>query len=93
VFELHYACMGRGRPQSVSDDRLLIELLIHPDRGVFTSELADELGVVNQTIRDRMKDLQNDGLICTTELKGGNLYRLSEDGNDYLKDLLRSDYQ
>lgn len=84
--------MPRGRPQAVDDDRLLIELLIHPDRAVFTPEVADAVDVTNQTIRERMSELEQEGLVEIREVSGGNLYRLSEDGMAYLRELLRSDY-
>lgn len=84
--------MPRGRPQSVDDDRLLIELLIHPDRAVFTPEIATAVDVTNQTIRERMDQLESEGLVEIQELSGNNLYRLSEDGMAYLRELLRSDY-
>jgi len=84
--------MGRGRPQAVSDERLLIELLIYPDRGVFTSELADHLDVSNQTIRDRMRELEDRGHVEISELDAGNLYRLNSDGMAYVRQLLREQF-
>jgi len=84
--------MGRGRPEIVSDERLLIELLIYPDRGVFTSELADQLNVSNQTIRDRMRDLKDQGYVEISELDAGNLYRLNADGMAYVRKLLRDQF-
>jgi predicted ArsR family transcriptional regulator len=85
--------MARGRPESIGDDRLLIELLIHTDRAVFTSELADELDVTNQTIRDRMESLSDEEKVVIDEIGSGNLYRLSGDGKAYLRELLRSEFQ
>jgi predicted transcriptional regulator len=84
--------MGRGRPRAVSDDRVLIELLLYHDRAVFTSEVADVCNVTPQTIRERMSDLADDGYVDITELDSGNLYRLTENGYDYLRELLREDY-
>jgi len=85
--------MARGRPESIGDDRLLIELLIHTDRAVFTSELADELDVTNQTVRDRMESLSDEGKVVIEDIGSGNLYRLSGDGTAYLRNLLRSEFQ
>jgi predicted ArsR family transcriptional regulator len=85
--------MARGRPESFGDDRLLIELLIHMDRALFTSELADELDVTNQTIRERMDSLSDEGKVVINEMGSGNLYRLSDDGKAYLRELLRSEFQ
>ena len=85
--------MTRGRPESVSDDRLLLELLIYPDRAVFTSELSDELDVTNQTVRERMEELHDEGKVSIDSVGNGNLYRLTDEGKQYIRGLLRSDYQ
>ena len=85
--------MARGRPESIGDDRLLIELLIHTDRAVFTSEVADQLDVTNQTIRERMESLSDEGKVVIEEVGSGNLYRLSGDGKAYLRELLRSEFK
>jgi predicted ArsR family transcriptional regulator len=83
--------MGRGRPPTISDDRLLIELLLHSDRRVFSGELAAEVPVSNQTVRDRMAELETEGYINIDRLDGGNLYSLSDDGIERLRDLLREE--
>ena len=83
--------MGRGRPAKVSDDRFLIELLVRPDRAVFTSEIAKDLPVEAQTVRERMRGLEEDGLVEVQELDGGNLYRLTDSGIEHISTLLRSE--
>lgn len=90
---VEWYCMTRGRPRSVSDERLLVELLIHPDRAVFTTELADIIDVENQTIRDRMKNLEQEGYVKIDDVSGVKLYRLTEEGMTYLRELLRSEFQ
>jgi len=73
--------MGRGRPPSVSDERLLIELLLRPGRGVLSSEVVESVDVTNQTVRTRMADLEAEGLVEVSEPTAGRLlYRLSEEG-------------
>jgi len=84
--------MTRGRPSKVSDERLLIELLVHPDRAVFTSQISDELPVSSQTVRDRMNSLANESLVEIEELDGGNLYRLTDQGLCHIATLLRDQY-
>jgi predicted ArsR family transcriptional regulator len=81
--------MGRGRPQAVSDERLLLEILLIPDRGTFASELANEMPVGKQTVRDRMRELEEEGAVEIKALDGGNLYRLSDDGLDRMAAELR----
>jgi Mn-dependent DtxR family transcriptional regulator len=83
--------MGRGRPPTITDDRLLVEILLHSDRRVFSSELAGELPVSNQTVRDRMAELETEGYVNIERLDGGNLYLLSDDGVERLTTLLREE--
>jgi len=90
---LNLIYMGRGRPSKVSDERLLIELLLHPDRAVFTSQISDKLPVSSQTVRDRMDTLAEQSWVEIEELDGGNLYRLTDDGLCHVATLLRDQYQ
>lgn len=85
--------MGRGRTPTVSDDRLLVELLLHQDRRVMAGELAEQVGVTGQTIRTRMEDLEDDGLVTRERASNRNLYRLTKDGRVFLKTLLRDRYE
>ena len=85
--------MARGRTPTVSNDRLLVELLLHQDRRVMAGELAEQVGVTGQTIRTRMEDLEDDGLVTRERISNRNLYRLTDDGRTSLKTLLRDRYK
>jgi Mn-dependent DtxR family transcriptional regulator len=84
--------MVRGRDKKAGDERYLIELLIHPNRGVFTSELAESLNVSDQTVRNRMRELAEKDYVKVEDLDAGNLYQLDDDGLEYLRDLLRDHF-
>lgn len=84
--------MGRGRPSEVSDERLLIELLLYPDRAILTSQLKENLPVTAQTVRQRMRELERSGYVEIEEMDGGNLYRITMEGLVYISKRLRSDY-
>lgn len=85
--------MARGRTPSVSDERLLIEILIHQDRMVMAGEIAEAVDVTNQTIRERMVDLEDQDRVEREQVSNRNLYRLTEDGQDYLTSILRKRYE
>lgn len=84
--------MGRGRPSKITDTRLLIELLLYPDRGVFTSEIAKSVDVSPQTVRERMRSLEDDGLVDIQDLDAGSLYRLTDDGVEHISTVLRDEF-
>jgi len=85
--------MGKRRTPMVSDERLLIELLFHQDRKVMAGEIAEAVDVTNQTIRERMVDLEDQDRVEREQVSNRNLYRLTEDGQDYLTSILRKRYE
>ena len=85
--------MARGRTPSVSDERLLIEILIHQDRMVMAGEIADQVDVTNQTIRDRMVELEDQGRVEHERVSNRYLYRLTDDGLSSLRTSLRDHYK
>ena len=85
--------MGRGRTPAVSDERLLIEILLHQDQMVMAGEIAEAVDVTNQTIRERMVDLEGQDRVEPEQVSNRNLYRLTEDGQDYLTSILRERYE
>jgi len=85
--------MARGRTPAVSDERLLIEILLHQDRMVIAGEIADQVDVTNQTIRDRMTELENQGRVEHERVSNRYLYGLTDDGLSSLKTLLWDHYE
>jgi predicted ArsR family transcriptional regulator len=81
--------MARGRNKKVSDERLLLELLLHEDRAAYSAELSQNVELGKQSIRDRMNALAAGGKVDKTELEGLNVYRLSETGKAELQQSLR----
>jgi predicted ArsR family transcriptional regulator len=81
--------MGRGRKPTVSDDRLLLEILLQPDRAVYSGEVADNVDIGQEAVRKRFRSLEEDGLVEVTELESHNIYRITEDGYEQLAKSLR----
>lgn len=81
--------MGRGRNPSVTDSRLLLELLLARDRAVFVAELADQVPLTQERVRQLMTDLESRGLVEQNMVSNRNLYRLSDAGLDLLAEDLR----
>jgi len=83
--------MTRGRDPSVSRTRVLVELLLHPDRAIYTGEVAEQLLVGTERTRQLLGDLEADGLIAITDVRGRNVHRLTDDGLDNLRSELREE--
>jgi predicted ArsR family transcriptional regulator len=81
--------MARGRKPSTSETRVLLELLLTPNRAVFTGEIADELPIDTERVRQIMSDLDDAGYVETKKVSGRNLYRLTDKGHEKLAEELR----
>jgi len=81
--------MTRGRDPSVSQTRVLLELLLHPDRAVYTGEVAEYLPVGTERTRQLLAELAADGLIDITDVRGRNVHRLTDAGLNHLRSELR----
>lgn len=84
--------MGRGRKRKVSDDRLLLELLLH-DGPAFASDIEPHVDLGQQQIRDRLNELADGELIGKREAAGRNLYELTVAGWDEISSRLRAEIQ
>lgn len=81
--------MTRGRTPAVTRERILLEILLEPDRAVFPSEIAANVDVGAERVRQLCRDLSDDGLISVEQLPNGNIYRLTDAGLERLAPLLR----
>ena len=84
--------MGRGRKSSVSENRVLLEILLNRDRAVFASEIAEELPVGKERVRQILKTAVAEDRVQKESVSGRNLYRLSDNGFDDLAAALRSQF-
>jgi predicted ArsR family transcriptional regulator len=84
--------MGRGRKSSVSENRVLLEILLNRDRAVFASEIAEELPVGKERVRQILKTAAAEDRVQKESVSGRNLYRLSDDGFDHLAAALRAQF-
>jgi predicted transcriptional regulator len=72
----------RGRKPTVDDRTLLIHIAVTPDPFVSTSELADFYGMSTQGMGQRLRDLEDRGLIRSKKAGSGNAWFLSRDGQE-----------
>ena len=84
--------MGRGRNPSAPETRVMLEIFaISRDRPAFTNELAEELPIDNERVRQILKELTEDrGWVEKNKVSGRNLYVLTEEGYEHLMEELRA---
>lgn len=84
--------MGRGRKASASDERILLELSLHPDRAVFTAEIAEQLPIDKERVRQKMEEFsEKQGWVQIDDVSGRNLYRMTSEGHEHLSTVLRDE--
>lgn len=82
--------MGRGRTPSTSETRIMLEVLLVPDRAVFISEIAENVEIGKERVRQICKnDLEPAGLIEVKKVSNRNLIRLTDSGHEQLAEQLR----
>lgn len=85
--------MARGRTPTVSRTQILLEILLNRDRAVFAGEIAAELPVTDERVRQLLDDLQADGYVTMSKVSSRNIYRLTRAGHDHLATELRAAVQ
>jgi Mn-dependent DtxR family transcriptional regulator len=69
----------------------MLEIFAIRDRPAFTKELAEELPIDKERVRQILKKLNEErGWVEKNKLSGRNLYRLTEDGQNHLMKELRA---
>lgn len=81
--------MARGRKSAASDERVLLELLLYTDRAAFGPELAENLPVGDERVRQILSELEEDGFVDISKVGGSNVYRLTDAGFEHLTKYLR----
>lgn len=85
--------MPRGRTPSVSNTQILLEILLNRDRAVFADEIATELPVTSERVRQLLEELEDDGHVNISKVSSRNIYRLTRTGHDHLAGELRTAIQ
>lgn len=85
--------MPRGRTPTVTDTQILLEILLNRDRAVFADEIATELPVTSERIRQLLDELEDNGYVTISKVSSRNIYRLTAPGHDHLASELRSAVQ
>jgi len=81
--------MGRGDSKKVSDDRILLEMLINPDPGVYASEIAEQIELTRVGVDTRLKELEDENFVHRKEASNRNLWWLTPEGGERVKDAAR----
>jgi predicted transcriptional regulator len=81
--------MTRGRERSVSDVRMLLEIMLQRDRPLFSSDLED-IDLSRERCRQILRELDDEGLVTSETVGSSNLYYITDDGFQVLADELRA---
>jgi predicted transcriptional regulator len=81
--------MGRGRTPQTSKLQVLLEILLVRDRAVFGSEIAENVDVGKERVRQLCASLAEQGYVKINEVSGRKVYRLTDEGYAYLAAELR----
>jgi predicted ArsR family transcriptional regulator len=74
-----------GRPPSVPTEEVLQAVVLHPDPVVTTSDLADQLDLSHDGIRERLKSLSQEGLLKEKKVGGSAVvFYITEKGRNRL---------
>lgn len=82
----------RGPKEQVSDNRLLLEILLSDENSVFASEVQENVSLETvQGVRDRLNSLcEETEWIEVRKVSGRNLYSLTDNGNAKILQEVRS---
>jgi len=80
-----------GPKRKVSDLRLLFEVMVADRGAVFAAEITDQVDLkTTQGVRDRLNDLADGPYLDLETVANRNLYRLTDQGQKYLNEEIRS---
>lgn len=81
--------MGRGRKPKTTKLNILLEIFLKRDRAVFGSEIAENVDVGKERVRQVCEELNEEGYVEIKVVSGRKLYRLTDHGFEYLGEELR----
>jgi predicted ArsR family transcriptional regulator len=82
--------MGRGRNAAVSDERVLLEILLIRDKLITVEKIATELPIGKERVRQILEELESQGHV-EVERAATNFYVLDDAGFDALAAHLRAE--
>ncbi len=71
---------SRGPEPNISDERLLIEVLLTPGPAAFASEIEEQVPLSRQRISKRLGDLEDGGFLVSKKASGRRLWWVTESG-------------
>jgi predicted ArsR family transcriptional regulator len=80
---------NRGPERTVSDERILLEILLARGPAVFSSEVAESVPLSRQQIRSRLANLEEEGFVASKSASGRRLWWLTDRGEKRVQDTAR----
>lgn len=75
-----------GRPPDVSDGELLTVLRESTDPVMFTGEISEELSIGRDAVRERLRKLEEQNIICGKQRGNNIVWWISEGANSTEED-------
>lgn len=66
--------------KSVSDERILLEFLLSSDNAFFTSEFEGPIPLTRQQIQNRLRDMEEKGLVASKKASNRNIWWITDEG-------------
>lgn len=79
--------MGKGASSGTSDEEVLSAIDTHYSPAVGTSDIAEMVGVSRQAADNRLRGLQEDGLVKKYKVGRSVVWYLTSAGARYLEDI------
>ena len=77
------------RSRETSNEEFLVEFYLHDDPALVAIEAADVLNMTRQGLHDRLKELEDNGMLHSKKPGRDRIYWLTEDGQHAAREALR----
>lgn len=81
----------RGPERTVSDDRILLEILLARGPAAFSSEITDEVPLTRQQVSTRLENLEEEGFVASKLASGRRLWWLTDKGEERVQGVARDE--
>ena len=81
----------RGPEPDISDERLLLEMMLARGPAVFASEIEEEIPLSRQRISNRLGNLEEVGLVVSKKAAGRRLWWVTDSGKQKASTYMREE--
>lgn len=78
-----------GPERQVTDERLMLEIVINPDPAVFASEIEENVPISRQRVTGRLDDLEEKQFVYSKRASGRRLWWLTQKGRERVEERAR----